>query len=561
MLARRQLFCYLALAALLGARPAAAAPTDTLRTRAERTDYRATSTYDDVMAFVRAIDADPGFHLTTFGETVEGRELPLVIWGADSAYPGDVLGAGTLRVLILANIHAGEVAGKEAALILLRDLAQGRHAAWADSLTLLVAPIYNADGNERIDPGNRPYQHGPVDGMGQRANADGLDLNRDFVKLDAPESRALVRLMNGTYDPHVVIDLHTTNGTVHGYDLTYAPPLHPNTSPAIDSLLREAWLPVVTERYKARTGGDIGYYGNDKPEWGQPRGWATFDPRPRFGTNYAGLQNRVGILSEAYSYATFEDRIEATRAFVTELLEWAHAHAGEVRAVVEAAEAESLVGRPLAMRSARRWLAEPEPEPILLGEVVEEPNPHTGAPMWRRTGAQTPTEMAVYGRFEGAVAERVPEAYLVPLRLADEGPVLGILRDHGVGGMTVEHWNLRPGRWNEPTGGYHIEAFVVDSVHTAPQPFQGHREREVFGRYVDLDTIEGERPVTCEDDRGLASCRFHEPMLVFPMDRPSARLGVMLLEPRSDSGLAGWGLVRGEPGQLYPVLRLVRRAP
>jgi len=503
--------------------PVSATPTDTLRTRAERSDYRATSRHADVVGFVEVIDAEPGFHTTTFGTTVEGRALPLVVWGADAATPDAVRTTDKLRVLVFANIHAGEVAGKEAALMLLRELAVGEHAAWTDHLTLLVAPIYNADGNERIDPGNRPLQHGPVDGMGERTNAQGLDLNRDFVKLDAPESRAFVGVMND-YDPHVVIDLHTTNGTVHGYHLTYAPPLHPNTSASIDDLLREDWLPGVTEAFHASTGWDITYYGNDKPEWGQPRGWATFDPRPRFGTNYAGLRNRVGILSEAYSYATFRERVLATLGFVTETLDWAADHASEIRRAVTDAE-RSVVGDELWLRSARTWEASDEPLEILLGGVVVETNPHTGAPMWRRTDEQTPTPMTVYGRFRGEEIETAPAAYLVPDSLTT---VLERLAAHGV--------RMHP---LDAVADIPVETFRVESVRTAERPFQRRYERELFGRY---------------QPEALAPS---PDVLVVPVDQPLGRLAFSLLEPRSDSGLANWGFIEVEAGNVYPIRRVI----
>ncbi len=513
----------LALACLLLAASPALAQPDTLRTRAERSGFRATSTYAEVMTFVGVMAAQPGFHQTSFGTTVEGRDLPLVVWVADGSDAESVRASAKLRVLIVANIHAGEVAGKEAALVLLRELAEGQHAAWADSLTLLVAPIYNADGNERLDPDNRPLQHGPVDGMGQRPNAQGLDLNRDFVKLDAPESRALVGLMTD-YDPHIVIDLHTTDGTVHGYHLTYAPPLHPNTPAVIDSLLRQMWLPAVTGSYKQKYGWDLTYYGNDKPEWGQPPGWATFDPRPRFGTNYAGLRNRVGILSEVYSYAVFEDRVLATLRFVSETLDWAHEHAGAIREVVETADEESVIGRELLLRSAGTWQASERPETILLGEVVEEKNPHTGAPMLRRTDVQTPTEMTVYGRFSGAEPETAPAAYLVPDSLTS---VLDRLDAHGVYYFEV----------GEPAT-VQAEAFRIDSVRTVEEPFQGRHEQEPFGRY---------EPVAVRAGPGT---------LVVPLDQPLGLLAFTLLEPRSDSGLADWGFIRLDAGGFYPIRRV-----
>ena len=206
-------------------------------TRPERSDFRETSRYDDVIDFLGALDGrHPLLRFTSFGYSEEGRPLPLAVFGdvADASAEAVRASSGT-RVLVFANIHAGEVAGKEAAQALTREFAQGLRDRWADSLVILVAPIYNADGNERIGLRNRPRQHGPVAGMGRRANARDLDLNRDNAKLESAEARALSRLVQ-EYDPHVALDLHTTNGTFHGYHLTYAPPLHPSTDAGITAL-------------------------------------------------------------------------------------------------------------------------------------------------------------------------------------------------------------------------------------------------------------------------------------------------------------------------------------
>ena len=136
------------------------------KTRPERTEFRETSHYDDVVAFMEAAaKASPKIHLTTFGKTFEGRALPLAVVGAPDATPEAVRKTGKLRVYIQGNIHAGEVEGKESAQMLLRELAEGKHADWLQSMVLLIAPIYNADGNERFAteqprpaerPGRRP---------------------------------------------------------------------------------------------------------------------------------------------------------------------------------------------------------------------------------------------------------------------------------------------------------------------------------------------------------------------------------------------------------------------
>jgi hypothetical protein len=517
----------LAAAAVLAPAPAAAQ----LLTRAERTDYRETTRYEEVVRFMEAAAAaSPRVHHTTFGYTMEGRALPLAVVGhVADASPAAVRASGLTVVYLQGNIHAGEVAGKEYLLMLLREVAEGRHAAWLDSLVLLVAPIYNADGNERIALTNRPYQHGPIGGMGTRANAQGLDLNRDHTKLSSPEARSLLSLLRG-YDPHVVVDLHTTNGTYHGYHLTYSPPLHPNTPDEIVRMLRGDWLPHVTRAIRAADGWDFYYYGNvpgAESPWaagpGAERGWYTFDHRPRFGTNYAGLRNRFGILSEAYSYLPFRERVESTGRFVEEILAYAAAHAGGIRSATAAADRESIVGRTLAVRARPERSA--QPVEILMGAVEEERNPYSGEPMMRRLEVRRPERMPEYGTFAPTETAVVPAAYYVPAELAG---AVDRLRAHGVRLEPLAESVTRD-----------VEEFRIDSTAVADQPFQGHHERRLMGAYRSVR-------------RTLPAGTYR-----VPMDQPLARLAFTLLEPRSDDGFVNWNVLDDavEGAAAYPVLR------
>ncbi|MEM0964411.1 MAG: M14 family metallopeptidase, partial [Bacteroidota bacterium] len=306
---------------------------------AEASGYLATSTYDDVMRVLDQVErrtaafSEP-VRQTTFGATAEERGLPLMVWGASGTSLQAIRESDKARVLVVGNIHAGEVAGKDALLELLRDVTEGEHVAWTDSLVVLIAPIYNADGNERFDLDNRRLQDGPERGMGQRPNAAGLDLNRDFMKVASPEARALVGLIRDV-DPHLVVDLHTTNGTHMGYHLTYAPGLSPNTPSAIDADLRDRWLPAISETLLATDDFATYHYGNVPGAFGEeataPRGWYTFSPQPRFATNYVGLRGRYAILSEAYSYAPFEERVAVSHRFTEEILDQAWADASRMR--------------------------------------------------------------------------------------------------------------------------------------------------------------------------------------------------------------------------------------
>ncbi len=227
----------------------------------------------------------------------------------------------------MANIHAGEVEGKEATQQLMRDVVKGPLGSLLNRVIILVAPIYNADGNEKIAITNRTAQNGPAGGVGVRENAQGLDLNRDFMKMESPEARGLIENVFNRWDPHVVLDLHTTNGSYHGYALTYSPPLNPNTDQRIVSFVRDRLLPDVTKTLKERHRYRTYYYGNFVDDQNPqrelmpdrsptPKAWATFDHRPRFGTNYVGLRNRIAVLSEAYSYLDFKSRVDVTDKFV-----------------------------------------------------------------------------------------------------------------------------------------------------------------------------------------------------------------------------------------------------
>ena len=503
-----------------------------LLTRAERTGYQETTRYDEVVEFIdRAAGLSDEIHVTSFGTTVEGRALPLVVVGdVPDARPTSVRGGEGIRVWLQANIHGGEVCGKEALLMLLRELAAGRHAAWRSSLVLLIAPIYNADGNERMALDNRPYQLGPLGGMGTRRNAQDLDLNRDHMKLESPEARALVRAYRD-YNPHVVIDLHTTNGTEHAYHLTYAPPLHPNTHLSLDALLRDEWLPAVTAAVKAADGWDFHHYGNVPRAGGVSAGWRTFDHRPRFNNNYVGLRNRIGIISEAYAYATFEERVMATLRFVEESLAFADEHAGRIAELIEKADAAPVAGRRLATRAVPRRSS--EPVEILLGRTEEVPHPETGAPMRRRLDVVEPTPMDEYVAFEAGedAVETAPEYYYVP---ADLAPVVDLLAAHGIAGVPLDTDTM-----------LRTEQFVIRGTSLAERPFEGHRVRTVEGAWT---AVERTLPAGT---------------LGIPVTPATGRLVFALLEPRSDDGVVAWNLLdeQIEASEIYPILRTPAAAP
>ncbi len=493
-----------------------------LLTAPERTNFDQTTRYDEVIAFLGVAAAQhPQMHLTTFGYTSEGRAMPLIVFGdVSDASPEAVHESGKLRVFLQGNIHAGEVSGKEALLMLIRSLASGEHASWTDSLVLLVAPIYNSDGNERVSLFSRPRQNGPWAGMGQRPNAQGLDLNRDHMKVKSPEARSLIALMNA-YDPFVAVDLHTTNGTRHGYHLTYSPALNPNTDPGIDSFVRETFLPAVTDRIRDRTGWEYYYYGNLPFRRSDP-GWYTFDHRPRFNNNYIGLRNRIPILSEAYAYLTFEDRILASLYFVEEILNFAALYASDIRSLVTTADDSMIPGTRMGVRFEHE--RNRASSSILMGAVVEKRNIYSGRPYFERIDSTYVLEIPEYGAFRAVETESLPDHYWVSNDAA--GVVADYLETHGIRfePISVDVTMM-------------VNAFNIDSTSTSPREFQQLKERTIWGSYHRKEVL------------------LEKGSLYVPGDQPLSRLLFYLIEPRSDDGLVNWAQMDKwvEAGMTYPV--------
>jgi len=494
------------------------------RTRPERTGVRETSTYEDVTAFLDSLErAGAEVRVGVLARSVEGRTIPWVL--AARPMVDDPAAAHRSRKPILyiqANIHAGEVEGKEAAQMLLRDLTLGPLRALLDSVIVLVVPIYNVDGNEAFGPGerNRPGQNGP-DRVGRRANGQGLDLNRDYVKMEAPETRGAAALIN-EWDPDFFIDLHTTNGSYHGYALTYSPGLNPNSAPS-NEFVRDVFLPTVRARMRARHGWEIFDYGNFKNQ--EPdslaQGWFTYDPLPRYGVNWFAMRGRMAILSEAYSNAPFDERIRATYDFVREILSLA-AERHDAIAVLNGPDSPWSPDS-VAVRSD---FAAPHVAEVIAEITLPAGDGSHGFARRQRTGTYRSIRMPVYDRFAAVRRELRPAGYLLPPRLL---PVAELLRRHGVRVAVVR------GSWAGP-----VETFRVESLTVARQPFQGHRIVRTDGSWMTQST-------------DIAPGWYYVPT--------GQRLGVLaayLLEPASADGLAAWNLLDRDlrQGRHSPILRV-----
>ena len=320
-------------------------------TPAEESAFQSTPTYDETIAFLRRIEAAlPEMKLEFFGRSASGRPMPLVIVSAERAFtPETALGLGKPVILIQNGIHAGEIDGKDASLMLLRDLALGRRRDLLSAATLLIVPIYNVDGHERISPFNRPNQDGPVAGMGFRTTADGHDLNRDFLKLATPEARQMVQLVND-WQPHLFVDTHVTDGVDLDWVITWAVPEAPLLAEPLDRWLRRSLPPVLAAVEAA--GHLQGPYVSLVDGQDPTRGFETLVYEPRFSTGYFPLRNRPAVLLESHSHKPYRQRVLATRDFLAALVvETGRAGLALKSAIAEAALAVVQQGQPAAAPS------------------------------------------------------------------------------------------------------------------------------------------------------------------------------------------------------------------
>lgn len=378
-------------------------------TRAERTRYAETSLHADVLEFIEALRGknDARLWIGDFGHTPEGRLLPLLVLSQDGHFtPAAAQAAGLPIVLVIAGIHSGEVEGKEGVLMFVRDVLAGHHGDLLARVTLVVAPLFNPDGNDRISSDNRKLdlahfsgQIGP-EKVGTRGNAAGINLNRDYLRMEGAEMRLLQSRVCQPWNAHLTIDCHTTNGSIHRFAMTFDVPhtVHSGRREPID-FMRARLLPAVQHAVLQSEDLHSFWYGNfQRDEGGQGTGWITYTHHPRFGGNYRGLTNRLDLLLETYSYQPFEVRVRTTYAWLRETLSYVAAHGAEITALLDAC---LMPPDEVAIRYRLQAFADRQAEVL-----TREPYTLQGAPIAVR--------VPHIGDFVGEEVVRRPLAYAVP---------------------------------------------------------------------------------------------------------------------------------------------------
>ena len=505
----------LALAAAMTAMsPLPVAAQAPLTTLAERSGFVKTGRYDETIALCAAFAQrhPDAVRCIDFGTTPEGRPMKaLVVSRSGALTPEQARTNGIPVVLMQGGIHAGEIDGKDAGFLALRQVLDGEAATGTlDRLVWVFVPVFNVDGHERFGAWNRPNQRGPEE-MGWRTTAQNLNLNRDYAKADAPEMRAMLQLVQ-EWDPLAMVDLHATNGAQFEHDISIqVEPLH-----AGDPGLREvgrAWRDAVIADLAAQGSLPLPFYPSFVVHDDPASGFEDGVPPPRFSHGYFQLRNRLGMLVETHSWKPYPQRVRITRNTIVSVLEQIAAHGVQWRRSAEAADARAarLAGQaePLA------WKATGEARNVdFRGYAYTRTPSEVSGALMTRYDETTPQvwHIPLRDRIVPAIEATAPRAgYLVPPAWA--GFVQPALEAHGIAFRRLQAaWPAAP-----------VQAFRSEAPGFASTSVEGRQRLTVQGQWKDEPR-----------DVGAGA-------LFVPIDQPLARLVLALLEPQAPDSLAAWG--------------------
>ena len=486
-------------------------------TPAEAAHFRTTPSYADTLDYLRKLaDAAPGkLKVESFGTSPQGRPMTVVIASGDGTFtPEAAHKAGKPVVLVQAGIHPGEIEGKDAGLMLLRDFAvSGKLPHLLDHAVLVFIPVFSVDGHENSSPYHRINQNGP-DSMGFRGQSQYLNLNRDYVKADAPEMRDWLKLWQ-RWQPDLLMDIHTTDGADYQYDLTWyledPHKLDAGVSAWQQHLLNDKVIPAYEKR-----GHLASIYLEFKDGRDPRKGIENFGSGPRFSTGYAALQNRPALLVETHMLKSYENRVRGTYDLVALMLEQTGADAARLLAVNRQADA-AVVARAHEAKAAvaLSFKGDPASTPFKLkGYEFSLTHSDVSNSQWIQYDPSKPRSYDIQN-WNGLLPDTSvtpPAAYVIPAQWTQ---VIDKLDAHGIAYRRL----AQPRKLK-------VQAYQLDQPQWASKPFEGHLMLRDFNQ--SSATREVELPAGS---------------VLVPMDQRAANLAIELLEPQAPDSLLRWGLL------------------
>ncbi len=491
----------------------AAAPKSYL-TDFERTNYLETGNYDATIALWKKFEkASPFVKMLDIGRTPQGRTLYVCVVSKDKAFTPTAAGKTGKPVVFIQNgIHPGEISGKDATSMLLRDiLVTKRRAAILDSVIILAMPVFNIDGHENTSPWNRVNQNGPKE-MGFRANANRLNLNRDYVKADAPEMRAWLKFYS-TWVPDFLIDNHVTDGMDHQYDVTIDMPTEQNIWPTVGGWVKQNFLPKLYAAMEA-DGHVMGPYAEPREEdWSKGMDLGVIEPR--YSTSYAAIQNRPALLVETHSLKSHRVQTWSHYDIMVHSLEILATEGTELRTVVRGADADiAKLGESYNPRGSL----------FLAGAYSDEGTPaiYKGVKWHLETSVVTGKPVRVYetepvdiptvffSKLKTTAAPSVPLGYLIPQEWTS---LIDVLEAHGA----------KLTRLKKPVTAQ-CEVSRFSDAKWSPRPFESHLAMTGF-----------------KTTRTKETRTFPAGTVWVPMNQRTARVIFNWLEPDGPDSAVRWG--------------------
>lgn len=488
---------------------------ENLETYCEQSGFRKTPRLRETLDYCnRLADLFPRVHVTSFGKSAQGRDLPLMIVDRDGLQePGAIRSQNRSILLVQACIHPGESEGKDAGMMLVRDLVLGKKGRspgvrvpgsqkaretriqeagttgtddpesgdighLLDRVSILFIPIFNVDGHERFGPYNRINQNGP-DEMGWRVTATNHNLNRDFLKAETPEMQAWLQLFN-RWDPDFFIDVHTTDGADYQYILTYLMEIYGQMDKELAGWCSGVFLPRWTEMLES-SGIPVFPYVSFR-NWHDPRSGLISDGSPpMLSQGYVALRNRPGLLIETHMLKSYKQRVESVYTGLVAALGILAQEGVALRNLIAEADRRVISSTfldtefPLRFEVSRSDSVMVDFKGVEYEEVTSE---ITGGTWFRYSSVPAVFSIPWFVSSRPSVMVRLPRAYVVPVEWKE---VTGLLDLHGIrvkrlekdSVIAVTSYRFRDPRWqSNPYEGrhplIHVEADTFSEIRTFP---------------------------------------------------------------------------------------------
>jgi len=481
----------------------------------EPSGAKKTPRYEETMSYCRKLaNASPMVYFSSFGTSPQGRDLAYMVIDKEGLKdPEAIKATGRLILMIQACIHPGESEGKDAGLMLIRDIIQhptSNIQHLTDHISILFIPIFNVDGHERFGPYNRINQNGPEE-MGWRTTATNLNLNRDFLKADAPEMQAWLKLFN-RWLPDFFIDTHTTNGADYQYVLTYMMEILGQMDPGLTRWCRDTFLPRWEEKMYA-AGFPVFPYVHFR-RWHDPRSGLISDVAPpMLSQGYVALRNRPGLLVETHMLKPYQNRVESTYECIVSTLEILNQQAGELKKLNR--QADSLVTTEAFRKASFPLQFETsDTDSVMVDflgiEYEEVESEITGGTWYRYNDTPATFRLPWFNKNIPSESVMLPGAYIIPPEWKD---VIEKLRLHGISmrkvnrdtTVTVTFYKFKDPRWRS-------------------SPYEGRHPvyRIEYNAFAEEKT-------------------FPAGSMYIETAQPGVRVLANILEPKGDGSLVWWG--------------------